>query len=735
VSAWSTLLRRTASGAVPALVLTLSAGAWLAPGVHAHPDQRRSGPPDSYAGSDTLRVEGEFGLWVRVDDSVRVSWMTEPPAAGHLEVLVPGEPSQSFSTPEGYSHTAAFVRPSAAAVVLEYGAADPGASRHRTEIRLSTPEPPPVSVDGVDSVFVISDIHGEYDHMVRVFENAGITGPAGEWAAGRSHLVVLGDMMSRSRDVLPVLWFLYRLEKEAEASGGRVHIVLGNHEIMVMLDDLRYVDPKEMWIAEVHGTDYASMFDPRSSLLGRWLISKPAMIRVNDVLMAHGGVSSDYLAFSVEAHRDSLATFSQEDLFLHWADDDFWDDPANLAQWDSASVQRRTDFFWGERSVFWYRGYAQSDMLGDELAAVLDHYSSRLHVVGHTPMPTIRHTYGDSLIVVNTVPFAAELLLLVRRETDGGHDRFSIGFNGPPRPLSVEGDPNFVYRVADIERLLVQEPLRVLDMAQARPLIDGDRSAQVLIEGEDGMVMAVKWKPVAPPGDGFNNEPRYELAAYQFQKLFLDEPEYVVPPTVLRAVPLEGYEGLRAADRPTIRGTGSRLFLLSHWLQEVTNLDPFDETRFEWDPVYARHWGNVNILTHLINHRDANVGNLLISTDPENPRVFAVDNDVAFRSRASDLGDRWSRLLVDRLPRHTVQRLRTLTREDLDAQLGVVAEFEIVDGYLYPVDPGENLDPGRGVRVTDDRVQFGLTSRDIQDVWNRLERLLSDVDRGRLTTF
>lgn len=298
-------------------------------------------------------------------------------------------------------------------------------------------------------------------------------------------------------------------------------------------------------------------------------------------------------------------------------------------------------------------------------------------------------------------------------------------------------DRNVLYPVEYIEARLQAPQLIIAGMDFARPL-EGDRSRRVTLNGPAGEPpMEARWKPVAAPGDGFNNEPRYELAAYRFQKLFLDESEYVVPPIVLRAMALEEYRAIRSVPGPTIRGTQSVLFLLSYWLQElaVDTVDPFLSGTFELNPVYARYWGNLNLFTHLIRHRDSNHGNILVSMDPGNPRVFSVDNDVAFRSEVSAQGDRWSRLLVDRLPDRTVQRLREITVEELHAALGVVAEFEIVDGYLYPVEAGDNMQPGRGLRTTSDRVQFGLTEREIREVFQRIERVLSDVDRGRITTF
>jgi hypothetical protein len=306
----------------------------------------------------------------------------------------------------------------------------------------------------------------------------------------------------------------------------------------------------------------------------------------------------------------------------------------------------------------------------------------------------------------------------------------------PPSPAAAAQSLNIPHPVEVILDRLMAPELEILNMSQARPLISGDRSAQVLLAGGEGEVpLPAHWKPVRAPGEGFNNEPRYEIAAWRIQQLFLDEEEYVVPPKVLRAVPLTDYEGVREERSPTIRGTNSFVFILSYWVQDVTNTDPFDPIRLERDEAYARAWGNVNLLTHLIDHKDSNVGNLLISVDPDRPRFFAVDNDVAWRSQSSSVGDRWRRLLTNRLPADVVERLRNISTEDLEGTLGVVAEFAIVDGYLEPVAPGPNLGPNRGVRITEDRVQFGLTAREIRDTEGRIRNVLRDVDRGRIRTF
>jgi hypothetical protein len=298
-------------------------------------------------------------------------------------------------------------------------------------------------------------------------------------------------------------------------------------------------------------------------------------------------------------------------------------------------------------------------------------------------------------------------------------------------------DMNILFPISYIEQRLRAPRLELSPMERTR-VLEVDRSRRVTLIGQDGEPdMMVHWKPVASPGEGFNNEPRYILAAYRLQRMFLSEPDYVAAPVVLRAMSIDEYREFQAAPGPTIRGTSSVLYLLSYWLHHlaVDTVDPFDSGLFERDSMYARHFANANLLTHLIDHKDGNHGNVVVSMNHHNRRVFALDNDVAFRSAASDRGDRWRRLHVNRLPASSIERLRAITRADLERELGVVAEFEIVDGHLVAVEPGRNLRPGRGVRVQDGRVQFGLTDGEIRDLERRIANVLRDLDRGRITTF
>ena len=96
--------------------------------------------------------------------------------------------------------------------------------------------------------------------------------------------------------------------------------MLGNHETMVFTHDLRYVSAKEQLIADLHGASYPELFDIRHSVLGRWLAGRPALMRIDGALLAHGGVVPGSNLRSIEAVNDSMWTYMSEDLFYQWAD-------------------------------------------------------------------------------------------------------------------------------------------------------------------------------------------------------------------------------------------------------------------------------------------------------------------------------------------------------------------------------------------------------------------------------
>src|SRR5262245_36336043 len=88
---------------------------------------------------------------------------------------------------------------------------------------------PPPSTAGM---VAIGDIHGDLEAFTRSLRAAGLTDASGRWVAGSTVLVQTGDFLDRGPDVRAVMDRLMSLEAGAAAAGGRVIVLLGNHEVM-----------------------------------------------------------------------------------------------------------------------------------------------------------------------------------------------------------------------------------------------------------------------------------------------------------------------------------------------------------------------------------------------------------------------------------------------------------------------------------------------------------------------
>ncbi|MFW5950604.1 MAG: metallophosphoesterase [Gemmatimonadota bacterium] len=427
-----------------------------------------TGPWTSPASQDP--VHGEYGLRVTIDDDqIRVGWLVDGVAPGVLEVYRRDERLHRFETEPAQAHEVRFAMPDRGTIVLRYGALEsrsaerephgkPERPLHSTTLYLDrTAAPPPAALTDVDSLFVVGDVHGQYETLVRLLRNGGLVDPEGAWTGGRKHVVFLGDIFDRGPDVTRALWFLYRLEREAARAGGGAHVVLGNHEIMVFTGDLRYVSPRERRLAVLHDTTYPALFDIRRSVLGRWLASRPGLMKVDRVLLAHGGVAPAYADYQVEEFNDSLRSFLAEDFFYYLGPIfDPTDSTAalvldpdmarrvhgveHLVVMDSATARRRLDFFESDNSVFWFREYLRTDALQPILQEVLDSYDADIHVVAHTPVPRIQARMGGRMIAVDAAQPATQMLLLVR-EKHGGYTPLLYGLHGPPEPVPLMAPP------------------------------------------------------------------------------------------------------------------------------------------------------------------------------------------------------------------------------------------------------------------------------------------------------
>lgn len=293
-----------------------------------------------------------------------------------------------------------------------------------------------------DRIVAISDVHGAYPAMVRTLSAAGIVDESLAWQGGESHLVVTGDLLDRGPDSRQAMDLLMRLETEAVAAGGRVHVLLGNHEVMNLVGDLRYVardeyaafaedetaDERDRWYAAAVAREptltraafdeaappgffaHRRAFAPGGEY-GAWLLQKPIVVVIGDTAFVHGGLSpaaglegldgiNDEMRGHMVEYVQDLATVTEAGLLL--PTDAFFEHPARLAALPpdrtespelteavESLVRLKEADIHAQDSPLWYRGnVACSPLLeASRLDAVLREVDAARVVIGHTPTP------------------------------------------------------------------------------------------------------------------------------------------------------------------------------------------------------------------------------------------------------------------------------------------------------------------------------------------------------------
>ena len=95
--------------------------------------------------------------------------------------------------------------------------------------------------EGVERIVAVGDVHGRYDQLISILEGTALVDGDSKWVGGKSNLVLCGDLVDRGPDDRAILDLVRRLQEEAKSAGGAVHALLGNHEVMNLIKDLRYV--------------------------------------------------------------------------------------------------------------------------------------------------------------------------------------------------------------------------------------------------------------------------------------------------------------------------------------------------------------------------------------------------------------------------------------------------------------------------------------------------------------
>jgi hypothetical protein len=238
-----------------------------------------------------------------------------------------------------------------------------------------------------EKMLAISDIEGEFENFRYMLIADHVMDSLYNWTYGNGVLVICGDLFDRGKDVVAELWLLYKLEGEAEASGGYVHTILGNHDIMNLSGDIRYVQPRYIENAKIIGKNYLELYD-KNSELGRWLRSKNIIEKIGDNLCLHGGISPKVLKIGWginKINNNCRPYYDLGDSPEQFSDTTLW------AFFDGNNI-----------SPFWYRGYFTDPKATQGLVdSTLNFYQCRQIIVGHDIIENIGSFYQGKVFGVD----------------------------------------------------------------------------------------------------------------------------------------------------------------------------------------------------------------------------------------------------------------------------------------------------------------------------------------------
>ena len=290
---------------------------------------------------------------------------------------------------------------------------DPCASERTYEIN-SPREPDPAVFAGGGRVFAVSDVEGNPEELRLLLRNAGVIDEEDRWAWGDDRLVFVGDMVDRGDEVTEELWWVYDLERQARQAGGRVHIVLGNHDTMIMYNDIRYAADKYKLIAPKFRSSLSGLYGPNTEF-GRWLRSKPTLLRIGDVLFVHGGISDTLVQSGLDLDGVNEA--------IRLGVDEPW----------RTRAPGTHQMLFGSDGPLWYRGYFRDEELApDDIAAALAAFGAKKVVVGHTIVENVQSLH-DGLVYGIDVTFTDATRVQGLLIEDGRF--FSVDAEGKVTPL------------------------------------------------------------------------------------------------------------------------------------------------------------------------------------------------------------------------------------------------------------------------------------------------------------
>ncbi|MCL1894531.1 MAG: metallophosphoesterase [Holophagaceae bacterium] len=245
-------------------------------------------------------------------------------------------------------------------------------------------KPYPKAIDEVtrpQKIFAISDVHGTFDVMRDLLIAHKVINKKNRWTFGKGHLVIAGDIADRGDHMTEAYWFIRALEESAIRAGGGVHMIIGNHEAMIMTGDYRYMNP--YYANKVDGMPELGQLWGKQSEICRWLQSRPMMIKLGNILFVHGGISTEFMSRGLDK-----AIANKELRFL--------------PREERNELDR---FLLGNAGPLWYRGMIlgdqQDSITTTDLEKILTHFGVERIAVGHTTVLNSRAFHDGKVIAID----------------------------------------------------------------------------------------------------------------------------------------------------------------------------------------------------------------------------------------------------------------------------------------------------------------------------------------------
>lgn len=229
-----------------------------------------------------------------------------------------------------------------------------------------------------ERVVAIGDLHGDLAATRAALRLAGAIDDKDEWVGGALAVVQTGDQLDRGDDEPDILALFQKLKERAEKAGGAFYALNGNHEVMNVAGDFRYVTqdgfadyrgtpPSGPRAAELERADLerrgrAAAFLPGGPV-AKTLAERPVVLVVGDDVFVHGGVLPGHV-------RYGLAKINAE-----------------TRAWMRGDAPRLPEVLNGDSAPIWTRDYSDGTPSTEACAraeSVLAELKAKRMVVGHT---------------------------------------------------------------------------------------------------------------------------------------------------------------------------------------------------------------------------------------------------------------------------------------------------------------------------------------------------------------